>query len=166
MVTILCQILDLLELLDALNWICCLIKCLNFYMLLYTSKRSLLWFSVIKFHFFSIFLGFIVKNAFFWLWTRSFAAYPHCCLIQDHLTSHNLLLIVALLIFGVVCMTCAIIGISLYFGYFYYAIQIPCMIGWLFFIAYYYNFDLTSHILWKHIASYLCNLGTLLTVTS
>ena len=44
--------------------------------------------------FFSIFLGFILNNALFWLWTTSFALCLHCCLIQDHLTSHNLLVVV------------------------------------------------------------------------
>ena len=34
LVTIFCQILDLLELLDILNWICYLIECLNFGMFL------------------------------------------------------------------------------------------------------------------------------------
>ena len=46
--------------------------------------------------FFIIFLGFILKDALFLLWTRSFASCLHCCLIQDHLTSHNLLLVVVL----------------------------------------------------------------------
>ena len=58
-------------------------------------------------------------------------------------------------------MACVIIGVSLYFGYFYYVIRMPCMLGLLFFVCY-YNFDPTSHVLWKRIVSYLCYSGMLL----
>ena len=116
--------------------------------------------------FFSIFWGFILKDALFWLCTRCFASYQHCCLIQGHLTSHNFLLVVALLIFGIMDMICVIIGVSLYSGYFCYAIWIPCMLGLLFFIVCYYNFDPASHVLWKCIVSYLCYSSMLLTFTS
>ena len=81
---------QILELLEILNWI---IELWN--VVIDIDKKSfVIWCDQIPL--FSIFLGFILKDALFWLWTRSFASCLHCCLIQDHLTFDNFLLVVVL----------------------------------------------------------------------
>ena len=50
----------------------------------------------------------------------------------------------------------------IFFDHFFYSNQIPLMLGFFYFIIY----NLTPHVLWKHITSHICYSSMLLTFVS